>query len=485
MRRLILALVLAVAVPALPSVTSADSPAADTYTGTWQSSAHYHFDVPYCTGVDLDVTIQGTMTLVVDSHGQATGSVSGTVGAPVTDCGGQDVSSGTGSISGTLTGRLDSSLTLSAPVIDMHWGTYVGGGYTVEQFITMPDYTFSAAGYDCVSASGTIAEQGFPTEQIVDDGQGHMMSAPGTGTADGQWSVHGASAAAYSAQSAQVDQFIAQSNALLAAPLSFARAQSAILAPLSALQNSVGACLQTRLTTWRTHAASNLLASLPTGSSPAEARQAGDAVRLSDALDPSVTAQGTIVATRDGAAIDAALTAGDWSKAALMAREILLLEGESETTVLQGRLDAGLASRLSATTAGSLRKTARAAYTFGDSADARAAVQRLVTITPHPSRKRSFSAVLHAGIASIQLSSSGDTVTWKSVSGAVRYVAVALSGGAPAYVWSGSALSVTFGDTSLDGVTGSAEDGWTIAAPAHLTWHVLALGVRGQIVGIG
>lgn len=477
-----LTLIIAILVPA---AARADSPAADRYTGTWQSTAHYHFDVPYCDGVDLDLTINGTMTVAVDGAGNAAGTVSGTVDAPVTDCGGHDVSSGTGTVSGTLTGRLDSSLTLTAPVIVMHWGTYVGGNYTVEQSIIMPDYTFTTSGCDCVSAQGTITEQGFPTEQIVDDGQGHMTEAAGVGTASGQWSVQSPSAPAYATESVDVDHFIARSNALLATPLSFGAAQTAILSPLSAIQTAAGPCLQSRLNAWRGQAAGGLLSTLPAGTAPADARRAGDAVRLAGALDPSVAGEAAMVGARDETALDADLAASDWADAALLGREILLLQGVGEREALRSRLDADLAARLSATAAPALRATARAAYALGDYSAVRIAAHRVIRLSPHSRRRRTVHGVLQAGIARIHPVANAGTLTWTPVPGAARYIAVTLSAGLPDYFWSGTADSVTYGDTTLEGIADSADDDWTTAEPSPHAWHILALNAEGKIVGIG
>src|SRR5947209_6503816 len=133
------------------------------YTGPWHSDGDYHF-ITMGYDVELKVTIDGTLDLTVSSDGHVTGTATGKVDAPVYHGGQKDVSSGYGTISGSITGVLTggSALVLSHPTIDMHWGTFVGGGYTVERFISMPDYQLSGPSGDCVSASGTIAEDGFP-----------------------------------------------------------------------------------------------------------------------------------------------------------------------------------------------------------------------------------------------------------------------------------------------------------------------------------
>src|SRR5437588_11829668 len=86
------------------------SPMQGHYTGPWHSDGDYHF-LTMGYDVELKVIIDGTLDLTVTPDGHVTGTATGTVNAPVYDFGQQDVSSRTGTISGSVTGVLtDGSL---------------------------------------------------------------------------------------------------------------------------------------------------------------------------------------------------------------------------------------------------------------------------------------------------------------------------------------------------------------------------------------
>src|SRR5689334_9665552 len=88
-------------VPSLPcSAQPTAAPMQGQYTGPWHSDGDYHF-LTMGYDVELKVIIDGTLNLTVTPDGRVTGSVTGTVNAPVFDFGQQDVSSGTGTISGS------------------------------------------------------------------------------------------------------------------------------------------------------------------------------------------------------------------------------------------------------------------------------------------------------------------------------------------------------------------------------------------------
>jgi hypothetical protein len=49
--------------------------------------------------------------------------------------------------------------------------------------------------------------------------------------------------------------------------------------------------------------------------------------------------------------------------------------------------------------------------------------------------------------------------------------------------WSGTGATVPYADTAIDGLPGSAGDGWPVALHTGYTWSVLALNGSGQIMG--
>ncbi|MDQ2743741.1 MAG: hypothetical protein M3Z66_15805, partial [Chloroflexota bacterium] len=221
---------------------SAPYPMAGHYTGPWHSDGEYHFAV-FNTDLDLKITIDGTLDAAVDASGRLTGTVSGTVDAPITHDGGKDVSSGSGTISGQLSGVFSPGgalMVLSHPVIDMHWGTFVGGGYTVERFITMPDFQFPVSQSDCISSRGSIAETDFPVMNVTSDGTGGLVQAPGLGAATGRWQLSSDATGRFQSWSQQIDAFTSGANALLAGPpLSVAAFQQQIENPLQTLVTEI------------------------------------------------------------------------------------------------------------------------------------------------------------------------------------------------------------------------------------------------------
>jgi hypothetical protein len=80
----------------------------------------------------------------------------------------------------------------------------------------------------------------------------------------------------------------------------------------------------------------------------------------------------------------------------------------------------------------------------------------------------------------------GTLLTWGPVPGATSYVVTVTVGQDPKLVWawSGTTTAVSYGDTSIDGVSGSAADAWpALANGAPRTWTILALDAHGKIVG--
>jgi hypothetical protein len=96
--------------------------------------------------------------------------------------------------------------------------------------------------------------------------------------------------------------------------------------------------------------------------------------------------------------------------------------------------------------------------------------------------------VLSAGVTEIKTQTSGTqpVFSWNPVAGAALYLVAVTAPGTPSIVWtwSGSATSVTYGDTSIEGTAGTADDGWPVHLPASYTWSVLALDGSGRIVGV-
>lgn len=506
---------------AQPTVT----PMQGHYTGPWHSDGDYHF-VTMGYDVELKVTIDGTLDLTVSPDGQVTGTAVGKVDAPVYDSGRKDVSSGYGTISGSVTGVLTggSLLVLAHPVIDMHWGTFVGGGYTVERFITMPDYTLSGGTGGCVSASGTIAEDGFPVQNIVDDANGQTTMVPGVGRATGTWQMASDGLALFTQLSGQVDAFISGANAVLAeSPVRPSQVNAQVVQPLRSLENTIQAhpdvarCLLDRLGAWERSAVTALLARASTAppTTLGQFRAQADLLRVTAAVntDCALPDDGLSSSLQAAGLADLRKAAGqrDWSAAALLSRELLLWRGSSAEGQVESALSAGIHQSLQASTDGAtLLDVARAAYVFADDADATAAYSRLTAKqqahgktakkkkkkgskkpAPRPTatavpRPKTLEQVLAAGVAPIAGHAASDgTFTWPSVKGADRYVVTVypLHGGL-VWSWSGTATSARFGDTAVDGLVGSPDDGWSISPPSGFVWTVAALDSHGTVVGL-
>jgi hypothetical protein len=388
----------------LPCSVTAPSPMQGQYTGPWHSDGDYHFSA-YNTDIELKITIDGTLSLTVSPDGHVSGTATGSVQAPIYDYGRLDVSSGYGTISGPVSGMLTASgpaLTLSAPVILMHWGTFVGGGYTVDQNITMPDYTLSVGNSQCISASGSIAETDFPPKWLVADGTGQPpVLAPGRGTATGTWNVTSSDADLYNQLSQQVDGFISSANGVLAGNPSYATAQTQIIQPLQTLVATIEAhptvarCLLERLGTWAVSASASLYgtASTTVSAIPAavvgalpDVRSATDTIRLADTLGVSCHVSDGGVSDRLTAALTGALqgwaATGDAVNTADLAREFLLWKGAAGEPAAQTAINSGIHGQHPPADASSLLAALRNAYVFGDDADASILYERIAA-APH------------------------------------------------------------------------------------------------------
>jgi len=550
---------------------SMPSPMAGHYTGPWHSDGEYHFAV-FNTDLDLKITIDGTLDATVDASGKLTGTVSGTVDAPITHDDGKDVSSGHGTISGQLSGVFSPGgalMVLSHPVIDMHWGTFVGGGYTVERFITMPDYQFAVNQSDCISSQGAIAETDFPVMNVTSDGTGGLVHAPGLGAATGRWQVSSDAAGSFQSWSQQIDAFISGANALVAgAPLSAVAFRQQIETPLQTLvtqiraQPDVARCLLARLGAWEASALAMLYrqAPGPSGGDLTVLRHSGDALRSAQLLNQDCrlgengALQRVIVAT--SGALDRAMGAHNWSDTALLLRESLLLQGNGGRPAIQQEVNSNLHAMLNSPT-DQPHELALAclAYALGDDADAASAYHRLLpaagaesyrsyvehqrkhkkhkkktrskatatatatpkptatatpeptatatpkptatatpkptaTATPMPAPPPTLQQVLDGSLPAMTAQvapGSPATFGWLSVPGAVGYVVTVTNTNDSTllWAWSGATASVTFGDTTVDGLGDSANDSWPIALPQRdYVWSVLALNGLGQIVGV-
>jgi hypothetical protein len=381
--------------PVSCSGNAAPAPMQGHYTGPWHSEGDYHF-LALGYDIDLQIIIDGTIDATVTPDGRLTGTVQGKVDAPETHGGQHDVASGYGTISGQLQGTVaagNAQLVLSRPVIDMQWGTFVGGGYTVEQRITMPDYQFPTSLSSCVTTQGTIAEKDFPTEYILDDAKGTMTALPGIGSATGSWQLTSDAAAQFDQLSQQVDSFITQANSLLSDPataLTPSLVDQRVAEPLQQLENTirqnpnVARCLLDRLGSWE---ASTIPALLLRASSIGAAtlsalRQAGDLLRAAGELNLDcgidVASSLTSLAAAGDSALDSAFTARSWPDVFLLVRELLLLNGAAGRPVLQQRVDTDLHTFLASSSRPSdLLAVARLAYVLGDDVDATAAYQQI------------------------------------------------------------------------------------------------------------
>jgi hypothetical protein len=505
------------------------------YTGQWHSDGDYHF-LALGHDIELKITIDGTLDVMVGADGRMTGTVQGNVDAPLTHDGQRDVSSGTGTISGTLAGLFAPSgsvAVLTAPVILMHWGTFVGGGYTADRYITMPDYQFPIAGMDCVSAHGAIAENNFPEQYIVADFQGQEQEVPGIGVATGSWQITSDRSAEFQSLSQQVDAFITRATAFLAGPSALQpdAIEQNLATPLKSLKATirqdpdVARCLMDRLGAWESSVLAPLLAQvnmLAAGTDLSTLRRGGDTFRAAHLLnlDCSLdeTAASNALMTADRTALDRAIAARSWSDSALWARELLLLGGDAGRATLQQQISRDLHVLVQpASGAAALLEIARVAYVLGDDADsttamkmsaARTAVTRHVSVHKKKKRKKKKVAAtptptatatppppkpleqqLSAGIAHVQvltIPGAHPILIWQPAGRVARYVVAVRATDASGilWAWSGTGTSVTFGDTSLDGVAGSGDDVWPLdVGSTSYTWSVLELDGSGRIVG--
>jgi hypothetical protein len=416
----------------------------------------------------------------------------------------------------------------------MHWGTFVGGGYTVEKFITMPDYAFSIGTEGCVSASGAISETDFPVMAIVADGANEMTYAPGVGTASGSWSLQSAHAAAFATLSSRVDAFIAESNAVLqGGSLSAGEVQTQIAVPLRALladitaDPTVSRCMLERLAAWEVSVVPALrtrAVAVPLVGGPAAFRTALDLARGANLLAVQCPNASTDVlpsiVDSTLSALDSAVSRRDWSATALLAREALVADAPPAAHLMADlHVLAGLGAKADRMAVG------RMAYAVGDDADARVAIagssarvslsHRVPTHTkkkpkkkktpaakkskptpkptpkpkptakptPRPTPTPSLTQVLTGGIESLTLSVHGSTATWSQPSNAASYVVAVTHNGGLVWMSAGSSTSATLGDTSFDGVQGSADDLAPSIDASGDVWSVLALDASGAIVG--
>jgi cell division septation protein DedD len=103
------------------------------------------------------------------------------------------------------------------------------------------------------------------------------------------------------------------------------------------------------------------------------------------------------------------------------------------------------------------------------------------TSTPRP---KTLTEVLSGGIVPIKATvSGGNSISWAAIPGAARYVVTAQASGELVWSWAGSATGISFGDTSIDGMTGTSGDSWPVPLPGAVTWSVLALNSQGTIMG--
>lgn len=541
----------AVAQSATPtcSGTALVSPMAGHYTGPWQSTATYTFQTTFSTGpvtVTIPMTIKGTLDVTIDPNGQVSGTATGDVNAPVVHDGQQDISSGTGTIRGRLTGLVTTGtaqIILNAPIIDMFWGLFGGGtNGRWENHITMPNYTLAVAGFDCVSTLGTLRENGFPPMNLVPDGLPDAPAVvPGVGQAGGSWQLINDDSSTFSTLSMQVDSFITAANALIHGPpagLTATAVQSAILAPWHTLLTSINAhpsvarCLLDKLGTWEAQALPLLFAhatALAQSSNFADLRTASDLLAETSTLNgctlPDGGATAALSAT-ERADLDTAVRSGTWADMAVLARE-LLLNGTAPATILSA-LTIDLHAKIAGGTGtAAVLDAGRVAYALGDDADASAATHRATTalLRPHasvpwkPSKKKSGKKrrpksshrakptatprpkptatprpkptatpvpkstldLLLAGIVHMSASTDGSppTLSWNAVPSATRYLVLAWNASGLTWAWAGTATSVTYGDTSLNGVPAMSAAQFA----AFTSWSVLALNESGAVVG--
>ncbi|HLJ69049.1 MAG TPA: hypothetical protein VKX16_16980 [Chloroflexota bacterium] len=512
-----------------PAVSCAGAPPSAPmqghYTGTWHSDGDYHFNV-FNTDLDLKVVIDGTLDLTMTADGRLSGTAQGKVDAPITHNGQKDVSSGYGTISGQLQGVYAAGgpvVILTDPIIDMHWGTFVGGGYTVEEHIAMPQYQFPVTGIDCISSQGTISETNFPVMTVVADGLGQEVQAPGVGTASGSWQIASDAAARFQQLSGQVDAFLASADSLLrdsSRPLTPRAVEQQIVQPLQALEATIAAdpdvarCLLERLGSWEASAVHTLELRAAAGAGAKELlplRRAGDALREArlvnlDCPPAGASTAASLLATAN-AQVDTALARREWTRLALASRETLLLGGDAGRPALQLRVDTDVHRLLGQTsTVAGLRELSRIAFALGDDTDARGAWQQLAARlaahvptkavrkehgrkpVPAPSKPTPLRQALAAATPAMHVTistGSGPSLSWRPIPGAASYLVTVIATKSPRLLWSwsGGGTTVSYGDSAIPGVSSSAGEAWPIALPAgSFTWTALALDGKGRII---
>src|SRR5579884_1285014 len=473
------------------AVTTTPSPG--LYTGTWHSDGDYHFDGQFQTftmDVELKVTIDGTLNLTVGPNGQVSGTATGTVDAPVYREGVHDISSGTGTISGAVTGSLSSSgLTLVAPTIDMQWGTFEG---TQERFITMPDYQLPVSGAGIVTDQGTIAENGFPVQNLVADGTGEVTQAPGIGTASGTWQVTSDEQATFNQLSQEVSGFIASANGLLQSPGSITpgEIESQFTQPLATLQANIAAHpdlapnLQSQIDAWEASALPTLYTAIRNDLAVGDLstiRLAEDLLAATNELpnDCQISDGG------DASAIHAALSkllnqsasSGDWQSFALTARESLLAGTPSKS--LAATIATSLAPLLSGTDSPATRVAGRIAYAFGDTHDAKTVAALIPTKKTRKLGPHLLMGLPHLSVA--PPTGTQPTFSWQPVINAGAYIVTISDAAGLAWTWSGPQTSVTYGDTTLDGSPDNNRP-WPSSLTVPYSLSILALNSQGQII---
>jgi hypothetical protein len=308
-----------------------------------------------------------------------------------------------------------------------------------------------------------------------------------------------------------------------------------IIQPLDSLEAAIGSdpsvrrCLLERLRAWEASVIPALFSQAQSRADTGDLgtlRQASDLLRAAQALNGDCSlpdgGAGAAVTSRQKALLDSSFAERDWAQAALLMREILLLQGAPAQAALPGWVSGDLHPLLRETTdQQELLTLARIAYAVGDDADSNTASQQLsshmrpfrpegktkprkkhrkkvvkrappATPTPTPTPAAAGKAllqVLYDGVTRIDGRASGSAATfsWQPVTGAQRYLVFATAVNEPGLLWgwSGIGTSVTYGDTSLQGVAGSQSDSWPLSLSlTGYAWSVVALDHQGRVVGL-
>lgn len=525
------------------------SPMQGHYTGPWHSEADYHFKVhfdqfgaapPSDWDLEMKIIIDGKLDISVAPNGTASGTATGSVDAPIYHNGVHDISSGIGTISGQVTGVLQGSgvgLVLAHPVIVMQWGTF--GGRAVSTSPVMPDYQFPVSSLDCISSQGSIVESGFPTVHITDDSTGQLTQAPGIGVASGTWQLTSDGASQFSSLSQRVTDFIGQAEAFLNDTSSEPTAalwNQKIVQPLKDLQSeiqqnpSVAKCLLERLQSWEGSALLTLtkrIQSLGSSQTISDLRSARTLILagyvLAKDCGDSTTSWTDTLLSRERDLLDTSVAKRDWASAALLIREVELLQGNNVRQSLQSEINHDLHLLVSSgLSPASALDVGRMAYALGDDTDAAAAVKLVPSsgrssdgtppgftlvkpgknkkarhhkpVKPKPKLKakappKSLIKVLMSGSTRLHATALGSPprFSWDAVANASRYVVVVTPKNDPRvlWTWSGLGRSATYGDTGIDGVPETASAGWRVPiGGTGYYWAILALDSQGKIAGL-